>query len=266
MPLDHIILLALVQGLTEFLPISSSAHLILMPKLFGFVDQGLAFDISVHLGSLGAVMLYFREDIAAMISALLHPSAEDRKSVEERRLAIQIIIATIPIVIAGFIIKKILDLEMRSALIIAVATIAFGLLLWWADATSRRVKTQHDMDWKGALLIGASQILAIIPGTSRSGITMTAGLMLGFNRETAARFSFLLSIPTILMSGAVIILEILKGGVALDWSSMAIGALLSFIAAYACIKLFLKYIERMGMTVFVIYRLLLGAAILVFMS
>ncbi len=265
MPIDHIVLLALVQGLTEFLPISSSAHLILMPKLLGFVDQGLAFDISLHLGSLGAVMLYFRDDIASMVSALLHPARQDRHNVEERRLAIQIIIATIPIVIAGFIVKKVLDLELRSALVIALATIGFGLLLWWADATSRRTRTQHDMNWRQALLIGLSQVLAIIPGTSRSGITMTAGLLLGFNRETAARFSFLLSIPTILMSGAVIVLDILKGGVPLDWTSMAIGAVLSFVAAYACIKLFLRYIERMGMTVFVIYRLLLGAAILWFL-
>ncbi len=262
MPIEHIVLLSLVQGLTEFLPISSSAHLILMPKLFGFVDQGLAFDIALHLGSLGAVVLYFRNDIASMISALAHPARRDRHNVEERRLAIQIVIATIPIVIAGFIVKKVLDLELRSALVIALATIGFGLLLWWADTTGRRERAQHDMDWKSALLIGLSQVLAIIPGTSRSGITMTAGLMLGFNRESAARFSFLLSIPTILMSGAVIVLDLLQGGVALDWSGMAIGAGLSFLAAYACIKLFLQYIERMGMTVFVLYRLLLGAAIL----
>ena len=257
----QILILSLIQGFTEFLPISSSAHLILVPHLLGYQDQGLGFDIALHLGSLGAVIIYFRNDLRRMTRDFVASLGGGRPT-ENSRLAWMLIVATLPIVIVGGLFKSLVGTELRSTLVIAVATILFGLLLWWFDLRGRRSRDEHSLDWKDAATIGLFQCLAIIPGTSRSGITMTAGLMLGLTRAAAARFSFLLSIPTILMSGAVLGLEVIGSEQPVLARELLLGSLLSFAAAYLCIYLFLKLIEGMGMWPFVLYRLLLGAILL----
>lgn len=258
----QILVLALVQGLTEFLPISSSGHLILAPYLFGFPDQGLAFDVAVHLGTLIAVVAYFRRDITQITRAWFSSFAPGRAATPHSRLGWAIIIGTLPVVVAGLMLKPLVEGELREPWVIALATIAFGLLLGWADLRARRRRDIDGLSIGDALLIGASQILALIPGTSRSGITMTAALLLGFTREAAARFSFLLAIPTILASSAVITLDLLESGSTVDWAALGLGVVLSGIAAYLVIFLFLRLIERIGMWPFVVYRLVLGGLIL----
>lgn len=258
----QIAILALVQGLTEYLPVSSSAHLILVPHLFGFPDQGLSFDIAMHFGSLGAIVLYFREDIGRISLDWLRSLPKVGPKTAHSWMAWCIILGTVPIVIAGLIFKALVENELRSPQVIAIATIGFGLLLGWADFSGKRNRSIKDVHLKDAFIIGLMQCLAIIPGTSRSGITMTAGLLLGLNRQAAARFSFLLAIPTILMSSVLAIWGLLRASEAVDWQALLWGVLLSFVTAYACIHLFLRFIERIGMLPFVIYRLLLGGVIL----
>jgi len=261
---SEVLILSLLQGLTEFLPISSSAHLILVPRFLGYPDQGFAFDVSVHIGSLMAVVIYFRRDLYLIFRDMFRSLGAGHPLSREARLGWIIALATIPIVIFGELFVSVVKTDLRSALVIAIATIVFGLLLYWYDLRGRRERTLNAMSWRDGLIIGLFQVLAIIPGTSRSGITITAGLMLGFNREAAARFSFLLSIPTIAMSGILVTWNLLRNPGSVDLRVLFQGALLSFVAAYLCIFLFLKMIERIGMTPFVIYRLILGGLILVF--
>lgn len=259
----QILILALVQGLTEFLPISSSGHLILSPYLFGFADQGLAFDVAVHLGSLIAVVAYFRRDIWEIFLGWTASLVPGRQADPSARLGWAIIVGTIPVVIAGLLLKPLIEGDLRAPWVIAATTILFGLLLGWADFRGRRTREIGDLGLRDALLIGLSQVLALIPGTSRSGITMTIGLMLGFSRDAAARFSFLLSIPTILASSLLVTLDLVESQEPVDWYSLGLGVILSGIAAYLAIHYFLRFIERIGMMPFVIYRLLLGGLILV---
>lgn len=261
MGIDQILILAVVQGLTEFLPISSSGHLILSPYLFGFADQGLSLDVAVHLGSLFAVMAYFRQDIASIIVGWTQSVLPGGQSNEESRLGWAIIIGTLPVVIVGLLIKEIVESHFRAPWVIGAATVIFGLLLWWADVSARRQRDTRSISLRDALIIGAAQILALIPGTSRSGITMTAGLMIGLTREAASRFSFLLAIPTILASSLLVTLDLIEQPQTPDWNGLLIGVVASAIAAYLCIHLFLKFIERIGMLPFVIYRMALGALI-----
>jgi undecaprenyl-diphosphatase len=261
----QILVLALVQGLTEFLPISSSAHLILAPLLFGFGDQGLAFDVAVHVGSLGAVIWYFRKDLVPIVSDTLG-NLIGKTQTQDSRLGWALVVGTIPVVIVGLLLKGLVETDLRSPLVIAITTIGFGLLLLWADRTATRRRDEHSLSWRDVWIIGAFQAVALIPGTSRSGITMTAGLMLGLTRAAASRFSFLLSIPTILMSGGLVTLDLIQQGNPVAWSELLTGIVLSFVAAYACIHFFLRFIERIGMLPFVIYRLLLGTVIFVLIS
>lgn len=258
----HILLLALVQGITEFLPISSSAHLILAPKIFGFSDQGLAFDVAIHIGSLLAVMSYFRKELKLIINDFFGSLGQPEKATEHSQLGWMIIIATIPIIFTGLAFKSFIEIHMRTALMIAIPTILFGLLLYWADLQGKKDRGVSTMDWKDALIIGLFQSIAIFPGTSRSGITMTAGLILGLTRKASSEFSFLLSIPTIIMSGVFVTYGLITGNEQVIWVELIAGAALSFIAAYLCIHLFLSFIERCGMLPFVIYRLILGAGLL----
>lgn len=260
MELIHIILLAVLQGLTEFLPISSSAHLILFPKLNGWADQGLAFDVAVHVGTLTAVVWYFRRDIAVILRDGFASLAQ-RKKVGDSNLFWAVGFGTIPVGLAGLLFKDYVETALRSPLVIAWATIIFGLLLWWADAQGRRVRSEHSIGWRDVLVIGIAQAVALIPGTSRSGITMTAGLMMGLTRAAAARFSFLLSIPVIVLAGGLNTLELIKSVESVDWTALGFGVLFSAVSAYLCIFLFLKMLERIGMLPFVIYRLLLGAVL-----
>lgn len=256
MELLQIIILSLVQGLTEFLPISSSAHLILAPYVFGYSDQGLAFDIAVHLGSLGAVMLYFRKEILIILRGLFRPN--DMQLSADRHLGWNIFIATIPIIFVGLLFEQHVATDLRSPFVIAITTLGFGLLLLAVDMNATRSRDEYSLNWVDALIIGLFQSFAIIPGTSRSGVTMTAGLLLGLSRQAATRFSFLLSIPTILMSGALVTLELVITNAQVQWGDLLAGVILSFLAAYLCIHLFLKFIEQIGMLPFVMYRLILG--------
>ncbi|MEM7207813.1 MAG: undecaprenyl-diphosphate phosphatase [Pseudomonadota bacterium] len=257
MEMIQIIWLAIVQGLTEFLPISSSAHLILVPPLVGWPDQGLEFDVAVHLGTLSAVMLYFRDEIGRMLVAWLGSLSGDDSS-PDSRLAWGVIIGTIPVCIAGLLLKDIVELYLRSPLVIAVTTVVFGLLLWLADTFGTRHRAISEMRWSHYLFIGVAQAVALVPGTSRSGITITAALFMGFERDVAARFSFLLSIPVILLSSAFVTADLIAADDAVDWFALAMGTLISGVCAFLCIHYFLIWIQRMGMLPFVIYRLLLG--------
>lgn len=263
MTLYEIIILAIIQGLTEFLPISSSAHLILPAELLGWRSQGLAFDVAVHVGSLLAVMIYFRQDIIRLTLAWISQGFTKQQS-GDSRLAWFVVIGTIPAGLFGFLMKDWIEINARSALIIAITTIVFGLLLWYADAKATQRKNLKQITLKDTLFIGVAQAMAIIPGTSRSGVTMTAGLMLGLDRESAARFSFLLSMPIILAAGLFSVLDLLESQTAVDWKALIYGAGFSFVAAYLCIHLFLSWISRIGMLPFVIYRLILGVVLLFF--
>lgn len=263
MTIYEIIILAIIQGITEFLPISSSAHLLLPAELLGWVSQGLAFDVAVHLGSLLAVMIYFRNDIGKMTVAWFSHGFSQQQTTDSK-LAWWVVIATIPAIVVGFLMKDWITLNARTALVMAFTTITFGLLLWYADVKAKQIKDLQSLSAKQAVIIGFAQVLALIPGTSRSGITMTAGLMLGLDRESASRFSFLLSIPVILGAGALSTVELLSSGDAVDWTGLFYGAAFSFVSAYLCIYLFLSWIARIGMLPFVIYRLALGAILLWF--
>jgi len=262
----HIIVLAVVQGLTEFLPISSSAHLILVPLLLNWPDQGLAFDVAVHVGTLIAVVFYFRLEVGQMLKAWFKNLSGQGAS-RDSKLAWWIIIATIPAVIFGFIFKGLIETELRSPWIIAVTTIVFGLLLWIADrspvGSPTKNRSEHELSLKDVLVIGFFQAVALIPGTSRSGITITAGLLLGMSRRAAARFSFLLSMPIIFASGSLQTLDLVQSSQTIDWMALILAIVLSAISAGLCIHYFLKLIDEIGMLPFVIYRLLLGAFLIV---
>lgn len=254
----QIITLALLQGLTEFLPISSSAHLILMPIIAGWEDQGLAFDVAVHVGTLSAVVFYFRKTIATLFVDWTS-SLKQRQQVGESNLAWAVLFGTIPVGLAGLFLGDLIELYLRHPLVIAATTIVFGLLLGWSDWKGKQQRTEQQIKWTDILWIGIAQAAALIPGTSRSGITMTAAMMLGLTRQAAARFSFLLAIPVITLAGGLKTIELLQSNNATDWNALISGAALSAISAYLCIHYFLKLLDKIGMLPFVIYRLVLGA-------
>ncbi len=265
MDILQIIVLALVQGLTEFLPISSSAHLILVPYLIDWPDQGLAFDVAVHVGTLTAVVVYFRKEIHSMFFAWV--ASLKGKHTEDSKLAWGVLIGTIPVGIVGLLVKGFMDKNLRpdspeTLLVIAITSIIFGLLLGYADWTGKRQRDEHTISWKDIIVIGCAQAVALIPGTSRSGITITAGLLLGLTAQAAARFSFLLSIPVIVLAGGFEALDYLAVATVNDVNDLIIGAVISAVSAYLCIHYFLILLERMGMTPFVIYRLFLGVILL----
>lgn len=255
--------LAIVQGLTEFLPVSSSAHLLLVPIFTPWQDQGLAFDVALHIGSLSAVIIYFRKDIAAMWSAWW--SSLFKKEVNSHaRLAWAIIVGTVPVGLAGLLMRDIVAVSFRSAFVTALALIGFGLLLGWADWRKKGDKTVDQIGWRDIVFIGCAQALALIPGTSRSGITITAGLLAGFTRQASARFSFLLSIPVIALAGLLEMTRLIQMGPQVDWQAVFIGVVISGITAYLCIHYFLSFINRIGMQPFVVYRIVLGIVLLAF--
>ena len=253
----HLVILSLVQGLTEFLPISSSAHLILLPELAGWEDQGLVYDIAAHVGSLVAVVLFFRKDIAVFSRAWIN-SISSGAVTQDARVAWYILLATLPVAVAGLVFYETVATVFRNPLIIAGATIVFGLLLWWADVQGKRVRDQQQLKLRDALIVGCAQILALVPGVSRSGITMTAGLMLGLDRNTSARFSFFLAVPTIVLAGGHEIYRYIVEGNNTDPVAFLLVAVVSGISAWLAIKFFLALLDRTGMLPYVIYRLLLG--------
>jgi undecaprenyl-diphosphatase len=255
----QVIVLALVQGLTEFLPISSSAHLILVPVISDWPDQGLAFDVAVHAGTLTAVVMYFRRELATMFVEWFGSLRGNHTP--DSRLAWAVLFGTIPVGLAGLLFKDFISDELRTPLVIATTTIVFGLLLWFADRNKKLVRDEHSLKWKDVLIIGVAQAIALIPGTSRSGITITAALMLGLNRQAAARFSFLLSIPVIVLAGGVETLDYIDVASSRDINYLIMGAMISALSAYACIHFFLKLLEKINMTPFVAYRMVLGVVL-----
>lgn len=261
MDILQIIVLAVLQGITEFLPVSSSAHLILVPVITGWDDQGLAFDIAVHTGTLLAVVIYFRRDLLEMAKDWLR-SLLSRRLTPAAKLAWGVLLATLPVGLAGITFKGVIEEHLRSPLLLAVGLIVFGVLLGWADWRRRGELDVFCLSWLGMMLIGCAQALALFPGTSRSGVTITAALLLGLSREAAARFSFLLSIPVIFLAGGLQVVELIQDSAPTDWSALALGTLLSAVSAFICIHYFMAFIRKIGMQPFVVYRVVLGLVLI----
>ena len=265
MPLQYILILAIVQGITEFLPISSSAHLILMPTLTGEADQGVVIDVAVHVGTLFAVLLYFRSEFGRMIGALaaVRSSGEGDGEHRSRRLGLNVLVAALPVLMMGLVLHVTgIDAMLRSITIIGWASLLFGVVLWLADRMGGLDRSLGDMGMSPALMIGLAQVLALIPGASRAGVTITAARMLGYKREDAARFSMFLAVPVIGSAGLLGLWDIVTAGNAALGFDALIASILSIGVAYASIAIFLQMTRRFTMTPFVIYRCLLGAALL----
>ena len=276
MTILQITVLAVIQGLTEFLPVSSSAHLILPSKLLGWPDQGIGFDVAVHVGTLLAVICYYMADLVKITSFTCEALVKRRLS-PIAKIGFCLVIATVPAALCGIFFEKYVSSIMRSVEVIAYATIVFGLLLGLSSYVNRHLVWRNILNIEGqrpdslrkmtfsqAVIIGCAQALALIPGTSRSGITLTAGLFLGLRPEAAARFSFLLSIPIIAASGCLEGIKLINHPelAGASWTDMLIGMSLSFVIAVAVIHWFMKYISKSGMWLFVLYRVILGLVLL----
>ena len=255
--------LALVQGLTEFLPISSSAHLVIPSLVLGWADQGLAFDVAVHVGTLMAVLFYYREDLLRMADRWLR-SLAGAPACDDSRLVWYLALATVPAGVVGLLAGDFIEINLRTLPVIATTTLLFGVLLGIADRRTTATEFGRTLGLTMAILIGCAQVLALVPGVSRSGVTMTAALLLGMNRQASARFSFLLSIPIIASAGLLKAWELADGAAAVDWASLGLGALVSGLAAYCCIAIFLRLLNRVGFMPFVYYRIVLAAVLYVF--
>ena len=256
----HIVVLAVVQGLTEILPVSSSGHLILVPSVLGWIDQGLAFDVAVHFGTLGAVCFYFHEDIARLVRGGFRVLGGRTESTESK-LALSIAAGTIPAAIAGLLFASWIAENLRDPMVVVVTLTGYGILLALADRFGKRDREMSEMGIGGAVVIGLAQALSLVPGTSRSGVTITAGLMLGFKRQDAARFSFLLSAPVILLAAIyeAVVLVVEGGNVSLG--TLASGALISGLVAFLTIGFFMRFVNAIGLLPFAIYRLVLAGVI-----
>ena len=254
----QILVLAVVQGITEFLPISSSAHLILVPELLGWPDQGLGFDGAMHVGSLTAVLWYFRKNLWPLTRDF-GLSLRGQGLTPSGRLAWAVLLGTVPTAVAGLLLHDLVEGPLRSAHVIAATTIGYGLLLLLADRMGRQERDELSFRWRDAALIGAAQVLALVPGTSRSGITRTAALMAGLSRAGAARFSFLLSIPINALAGGYEILKLAQAGVPDRLDMALLATVVAAVASYLSIVFLMRLLQSRGMTPFVVYRLLLGA-------
>lgn len=260
----NLLALALIQGITEFLPISSSGHLILWPHVTGLPDQGLNLDIAVHVGTLFAVILYFWREVQSAAWGSLR-LLRGRVDTDGAKLALLLIIATVPVVIAGFVVKITgLNEVMRGSVsVIGWAMLGFGLVLWWAD--SRTPEAKRDTDWtvRDAVIFGLWQVVALIPGTSRSGICITGARFLGYDRESAARLSMLMSIPTIMASGALLSKDMIDDGAGFAGPE-AMAAGFAFIAALLALSLMMRLLKSVSFTPYVIYRVILGAFLIIY--
>jgi undecaprenyl-diphosphatase len=262
MPILHLFLVAIIQGLTEFLPVSSSGHLILLPNLSGLEDQGLTIDVAVHVGTLAAVILYFRSDVARALNGVpkvLRWQIEDQNA----WLALCLGIATVPVIVAGLAVKLTgLDELMRSTAVIGWTMLIFGLVLWWADQKGAETHTAEGWTLKHAWTMGLWQALALIPGTSRSGITISAARHLGYARHDAAKLAMLMSIPTILASGLVLSVDVIGEA---DWAlarDAAIAAAFAFLAALLALAFMMRLLRSVSFTPYVVYRVILGVVLL----
>ncbi len=257
------IVLGIAQGLTEFLPISSTAHLRIVPAFAGWEDPGAFFTAVVQLGTMLAVVIYFWRDLLRIVRtwflSLRRPELRDEL---DARMGWYVIVATIPIVIFGVAFRDQIESGARNLYLIGVMLIVLGLVLLAADVTSKRVRDVDDVGMRDALWVGLAQALALVPGTSRSGATITAGLFLGLKREAAARFSFLLSVPAIVLSGLYGLLEIFTGDDDVSLGALAIATVFAFIFGYLSIAFLLRFLTTHSMMVFVVYRLVLGAIVI----
>ncbi|EPE37755.1 undecaprenyl-diphosphatase [Candidatus Photodesmus katoptron] len=260
----EVFFLALIQGVTEFLPISSSAHLILPSVIFSWENPGLFFSLAVHAGTLLAIIVYFRKELSTLLSFCLH-AILNGKSNKESQLVLMILLSVIPTCVFALCIKGILELYLYDPWIIVSTTITFGLLLWYADVNATLVNDEYSIDWKKSLFIGIAQAIAIIPGTSRSGITITAALHLGLTRKAAIRFSFLMSIPIIILASVYLCLGLIRNPETIFIDLLLIGVIVSFVSSYICIHFFLKLISHISMVVFSVYRLIFGSSLLLFL-
>ncbi len=260
-------MLAFIQGVTEFLPISSTAHLVLVPALTGWPDQGLSFDVALNTATWLAVLVYFRTDIARLLSGFFRTLRQRGFSGNrDGELAWMLIVATIPVAVVGLLARDLVANELRSATVIGVSSIFWGLILFAADRGAGKGARFElgSLKWPAAIVVGLAQAVAIIPGTSRSGITMTAGLFMGLSRSSAARFSFLLAILVGALAGLSEGAVMVKAGAETPWLAVMVGFVVAFVSAYLAIHWFLKIIERVSMSPFVIYRVLLGVALLLY--
>jgi len=256
----QVIILAIVQGLTEFLPISSSGHLVLVPFFFGWADQGLAFDVAVHFGSLIAVLLFFRDDIVGLLRGGIQLLGADTSTIESR-LALGIALGTIPAAIAGLLLVDWIEANLRSPYVIVATLSGYAVLMIVADRIGKRERGLAEMSVRYALMIGVAQALALVPGTSRSGVTITLARFLGFERQDAARFSFLLAVPVILLATGFSLLGLIRTEQAVAWGQLATGVVVSAVVAYLSIEFFMRFVSRIGLVPFAIYRLLLAGMI-----
>lgn len=262
MDIFQTIVLALIQGLSEFLPISSSAHLLLPKELLGWSDQGLAFDVVVHLGTLFAVVYYYRINLKTLSGDFYH-SLIDKKTIGESKLAWGVLLATIPVGLVGLFFKDFIETNFRSIEVIAYATLLFGFLLAVADWVSKRNPSpRNSINWMDVLFVGVMQALALIPGTSRAGITITAGLLIGLSAQMSTRFAFLLSIPVITLSAFLMLAELSQSALEVDWIALTLAFIVSGVSAYLTVVFFIKLLDKIGLMPFVVYRFILGVLLL----
>ncbi len=258
----NLLLIALIQGVTEFLPVSSSGHLILLPNLTGFADQGQVIDVAAHIGTLMAVILYFWSDVRMALAGSLR-LIKGKVDTQGATLALCLIIATVPVMLFGVFLKLSgLSDQLRSIAIIGWAMIVFGIVLYWADQKGPTAKTMSEWTFKDALQMGVWQAIALIPGTSRSGITITAGRMLGYTRTDAARLSMLMSIPTIIASGTFVGFDIAGTADASAIRDIGIVVAMSFAAALLALTLMMRLLKSVSYTPYVVYRIALGLVLL----
>jgi len=262
MSLWHLLLVAVIQGLTEFLPVSSSGHLILLPNLTGLADQGQVIDVAVHVGTLGAVILYFKTDVAEALAGLPRLLA-GRIDTPGSRLAFLLGIATVPVVIFGLVLKLTgLDDAMRSTAVIGWTMLLFGLVLYWTDQRGAQVKKVGDWSLRDAIVMGLWQAIALIPGTSRSGATISGARALGYTREDGARIAMLMSIPTIIASGVLLGAEVVASADIAAARDGAIAAVFAFVSALLALSLMMRLLKSVSFTPYVIYRVILGVVLL----
>ena len=262
MDIIQTITLALIQGFTEFLPVSSSAHLVIIPKFLEWPDQGLAFDVVLHFATLCAIMFYYRSTLV-VISKDFFGSIVSRRLQGEAMLAWAILLGTVPVGIAGLLFEDYIELNFRSYQVVAFATIFFAILLGFSDWIHKALGKSRDfIRGSDILIIGCFQVLALIPGTSRSGITITAALFIGLSRTLSIKYAFLLSIPVIALATFLKTFELFNKVHQVDWTLLLMGFIITFITAYTTIVFFIRLVEKIGFMPFVIYRIFLGALLL----
>lgn len=265
MTLVQLIVLAVVQGLTEFLPVSSSGHLVLVPSIFGWTDQGLAFDVAVHFGSLIAVCIFFRQDIAGLLRGTAAILSGNMKG-PDTNLVWCLGFGTIPAAVVGLLLASWIAANLRDPMVVVFTLAGYGILMAAVDRFAPRTRSIKDVRIRDGVIIGIAQALALIPGTSRSGVTITTGRILGFARHDAARFSFLLSVPVILLATIYEGVKLVTGDVPVSWDNLGLAVLITAIVAYISIEFFMRFVSAIGLLPFAIYRLLLAGVIVYVLS